>query len=579
MLRAASRLAGAGLLSLGLLASLMSPASAAIPTPAKAPGKAAVGATEPPRRMISGWLPYWSTATSLRHVEDAADLYTDASPFWYDLRNDGTLARKSGVTTNAVIADTVSRLHAQGIPVYPTVGQQQDTPKMVAFLGNGATRARHVADLVAEVRTRGFDGIDLDYESMTFGGTLAQRLLVHDRFVILAQELATELHKDGKKLSITVGPRLSDSPTSNWAVYDYAKLGAAADRFRVMTYDYGWKGGKAQAVAPYWWVEKVVQYTVARVPAAKVWVGVPTYGYDWPATGKATGVTHAKALELQRQHGVARVWNEQVGASDARPVRAPSFRYMDSSGVKHTVFYNDAASISAIVSLVGTYQLGGAALWSIGSEDPATWDALRGYGRSVAPQPTVAALTPTEAWVAYGASGRLRVKVKETSGTPVAGVHVTLQQRRGNAAWTTAGQVGTDGNGSAQFTVTPRNGIQYRVVTARSWTHAPAVSPLRAFRIARTLQASVAAIAVRGVPTIRWRGLVTPGGKGIPVTAQRRVGTTWQTVAKAKTDSRGRFTITAKAKTLGTQNYRVVVSGTRDYAQGVSTTAKVTVRR
>ena len=102
-------------------------------------------------------------------------------------------------------------------------------------------RAAHVAALVDLVTANGFDGIDLDYEAMNFGGTATDKASARNGFVTLVRELGAALDRQGRLLSVTVGARTRvDDP--NWSVFDYAGIGPAADRFRIMTsYDYHWR--------------------------------------------------------------------------------------------------------------------------------------------------------------------------------------------------------------------------------------------------------------------------------------------------------------------------------------------------
>ena len=49
---------------------------------------------------------------------------------------------------------------------------------MAALLSNATQRAAHAQALVNLVTSNGYDGIDLDYEAMNFGGTPAERQAV-----------------------------------------------------------------------------------------------------------------------------------------------------------------------------------------------------------------------------------------------------------------------------------------------------------------------------------------------------------------------------------------------------------------
>jgi hypothetical protein len=46
-------------------------------------------ATNPPRKILTGWLPYYSMKTYLPAVLSNADLIKEIMPFWYTLKYDG----------------------------------------------------------------------------------------------------------------------------------------------------------------------------------------------------------------------------------------------------------------------------------------------------------------------------------------------------------------------------------------------------------------------------------------------------------------------------------------------------------
>ena len=63
--------------------------------------------------------------------------------------------------------------------------------------------------------------------------------------------------------------------------HDYTAIGAACDAALLMTYEWGYTYGPPMAVAPIRNVRQVVEYALTEIPPEKIWLGVPTYGYDW----------------------------------------------------------------------------------------------------------------------------------------------------------------------------------------------------------------------------------------------------------------------------------------------------------
>jgi spore germination protein YaaH len=520
-----------------------------------------------PRRIVNGWLPYWSMPASLASVTANADLWSDASPFWYQAVGATTIAPQSGAGDTTV----VDALRSRGIKVVPTVTETLNTPTMAALLADPAQRAAHVTALVNLVTANGYDGIDLDYESMNFGGTAAERATVRTGFVSLARELGAALDGSGKILSVTVGPR-TRAADPNWAVFDYAGLAPSADRFRVMAYDYHWRNGAAGAVAPLPWVVTVMTYAVTAVPASKIEVGAPLYGYDWPADatqtdgyGTAVSLTYQQAEALRVQHAAAR----QYSATDA----APWFSYT-AAGVKHVVWYNDVDSTKAKMALIGRFGLHGLAFWAVGSEDSRQWPALRSYAVQRSSKITISA----PAAVTYGTATTVTGKLTTTAGTAIAGTKVALQWHApGTTAWHAVATGKTTSTGTVSLKYTPSSNGSYRLYAYASWAYLSSASATKTTHVRWRVTAKFADSTVSRGTTIKLTGKVAPIRAGTPVQRQRYVGGKWVLVSSAKVATNGTYSFSFVWKTAGTYTYRVVAPGTSLNTAGNSPTVKVKV--
>ena len=76
---------------------------------------------------------------------------------------------------------------------------------------------------------------------------------------------------------------------------DYRLLGENSDQVLLMTYEWGYTYGPPMAVAPINKVRQVLDYAVQEIPAEKILMGVPNYGYDWPLPFER-GVTEARTI-------------------------------------------------------------------------------------------------------------------------------------------------------------------------------------------------------------------------------------------------------------------------------------------
>ncbi|HEX2174685.1 MAG TPA: glycosyl hydrolase family 18 protein [Nocardioidaceae bacterium] len=326
-----------------------------------------------PRKSASAWLPYWDLHRAYRRVVSNADLFGTASPFWYDAACTG-VSGHPGAGNRAVIGG----LHRHRIKVVPTVTSAGLTPTTaIRCLGSPGTRRRHVAALVGLSRSRAYDGIDINYEHLALTTSPARALRVRRVFTVFVEQLCPALRRAGKTCIVTVMPRRSDRPAV-WrsklmpAVYDYARIAAAADRMRVMGYDQHASGTRPGPVAGYPWVSAVTRYATSVAPADKLELGIPLYGRDWVGR-QATSLTAAGAVAQARQRGV----RPRLHARQ----RETTYRYR-SGGRRHTVWTSSSRAVGARVGLARRHGLAGVAFWAPGMEAPRTWPAVRARLRS-----------------------------------------------------------------------------------------------------------------------------------------------------------------------------------------------------
>lgn len=123
------------------------------------------------------------------------------------------------------------------------------------------------------------------------------------------------------------------------------------------------------AVSPIRNVRQVVEYALTEIPAEKLLLGMPTYGYDWPIPfvqgNRATSISSPQAIALARQHHVAIRYDEAA--------QSPWFRYVDAQGQEHEVWFEDARSVRAKLALTQEYGLYGVGYWNLMRPFPQNW--------------------------------------------------------------------------------------------------------------------------------------------------------------------------------------------------------------
>lgn len=308
-------------------------------------------------RYVAAWLPTSFDAEAARATFEAnKDVLDEVSPFWYGVLSDGNIVADIGARDE----ELVRVAHANNVLVIPTVHNIDDPQRASDVLDSPELRAYHIQVLVDEVKTYNYDGIDIDYESLTPD--------MEDEFTSFITDLGAALHAEGRLLTIAVHAHTGRPDYEN-----YAAIGAVVDRFRIMTYDYSWRGSPPGPIAPLFWVEEIAEYALTQVDPAKIQIGISFYAYDWPANWQSGGqaiartYTEVEAIKAAYLPNINLQVENQFG-----PVEESYFNYEG-----RTVWFSNYRSLQAKMDMIRDKNLAGIAIWRLGSEDPRNWQLIR----------------------------------------------------------------------------------------------------------------------------------------------------------------------------------------------------------
>jgi len=296
-------------------------------------------------------------------LADALPSLTYLSIFSYQVRPDGSLN---------TIPDTPLIQAARAARVAPIMvitnikeGGSFDSDLAHTILTDTQVQNNLIKNVTQTLKQKNYYGLDIDFEY----------LYAYDRenYNNFLRKIAAVLRPLGYTITTAVAPKTSaDQPGLLYQGHDYAAHGAIVDHVIIMTYEWGYTYGPPMAVAPINEVRKVLNYAVTVIPRQKIFMGIPNYGYDWtlpfkPGTA-ARALSNPGAVDLARRVG-ANIQYDPVA-------QAPFFRYYDDSGRQHEVWFEDARSILAKLSLANEFNLGGLSYWTIGRRFPQNWLVL-----------------------------------------------------------------------------------------------------------------------------------------------------------------------------------------------------------
>lgn len=337
---------------------------------------------------ISGWIPYWKAASGTADTLLHLDKLKEVNPFGYSVKNDGTLADLVLNIDAAPWVDFIAAAKAKKVRVIPTV-MWSDTEAMDRILRDGTLR-RELEDQIADLmRTKGFDGIDIDFEG--------KKVETKDYFSTFLKGLYQRVGKKWLMCTIEARTPLSSRydtiPKDIQYANDYAAINKYCDRVRLMTYDQGAIDLRLNEAAPgpyvpvsdVKWVEKVIKLTAKTISKNKLVIGIPSYGYEYEARPQNVGFTYELitsfnpkyALDLAQSLGITPQRNS-AGELSFTYIPAPTPGFIPNPGTFRILWWSDAGAIKQKIVLAKKLGVRGIAIFKLdGGEDPGIWDVLK----------------------------------------------------------------------------------------------------------------------------------------------------------------------------------------------------------
>ena len=454
---------------------------------------------------VTGWIPYWRSATGTADVLPNLSKLTEVNPFVYTLKSDGTFV-DNGVLDQEPWLSFIAAAKAQKVRVIPTV-MTSNSALLHDILSDSKKRIAlevYTANLVKE---KGFDGIDLDFEGKkaedkdnysTFLKGLYARM--GNKWVMCTIESRTPL--DSRYYGTDI------PPDAEIYANDFKEINKYCDRVRIMAYDQqgidlklaAQAASSSQLYAPVAdpaWVEKAVNLAAKDIARSKILIGVPTYGYEYDVTAYANNDYVYKILwtfnpgyawPIAQSYGITPERNAagemyftyvSTAATSSPPVSlGPNSASLAAAAAsQYATAYNshlnfrlmewpDAQSVQTKIDLARKLGIRGISIFKFdGGEDPAIWNTLAGVKG-----------TTVSASVQTGSSGTVSGTLSRGLDVGSTGADVLLLQKFLNTSPDTqvaASGVGSPGHettyfGPATAKAVGKFQIKYGLATASS---------------------------------------------------------------------------------------------------------------
>jgi len=564
----------------------------------------AQAADNPPRKILTGWIPYYSMKTALPDALNNSDLIKEVMPFWYTLKFDGKA--KAAVVSDLYapanpsvpISEPLTALRNAGYSIIPTITDGTDKLVLAGLLKSQVSRAQIITSILNLVTVNNYDGIDLDFEGFAFVDGNTTWSATAPLWVAFVKELSTALHAQNKVLSISTPYVLNPNDAQKgYFVYSWAAVASSIDKLRIMTYDYSIS--KAGPLGPITWAERTVQYAVSIMPASKVFVGVPGYGRDWvtavtgvcPANIAGTVKVGAKAAtfvmrdaaSLAATYGATPTFNDQFGEMTFSYQKI--YNGTTDSGLStsctasRTAWYQDAKSWALRAALVTKYRIGGITAWTFGMEEPLAMESIRQVAKEIAPDQVNAVTSIDKSVIDYGdaitVAGALTIKDK----SPVANVTVLIEGKSGaETSYRLLATAITGADGTFQKPIIIGRTTAIRIHSDATWERSEGISPDTVLTVNRVLNLSAPTTGKSGNEFVI-TGNVRPRAASSYLQIESLVGGVWKPLGQpVVTDAQGSFSLTIAGQPRSILTLRATVPADALWTLVTSPTFNIIIR-
>jgi len=230
-------------------------------------------------------------------------------------------------------------------------------PEAIENLAHGPQdrQDRFIRSVLAVLRNARAAGVVIDWEQID--------PVYKKDIAAFIDKLADALHDDDKQLWLCV------QPGQELDYIDFENLSDNVDRFVAFLFDETSDIDPPGPLGSRSWFEGWLHVLLEDADTKQWIIALGSYGYDWTIGGK-------KAELISFPEAMSRANNAGVEAAE---VKAPGYNpyfYFEDADKEHAVWFLDVVTFLNELREVRDQKAGGFALYRLGTEDPALWDAL-----------------------------------------------------------------------------------------------------------------------------------------------------------------------------------------------------------
>lgn len=313
-----------------------------------------------PEKVVMAWHLVTGKAANAgfdERVKNTGGVMNVICPTWIQIKD------AAGSYDNFSSETYVEKAHEAGLEVWATVDNFNNAVGFREFstkeyFALSANRADFIQRLMADAETYGYDGFNLDFESLPTdaGPSFAQ----------FYRELSVACRAKGLRLSID-----NYVPYEFNSHYDLQEQAVFADYVVIMGYDEHTSGSEeAGSVASIGYTKYGIEQALKQAPAEQVINALPFFTRVWKESGPSLtsdAMGMEQAAEYVKENDIKLSWDEESGQY---------YGSFEKDSATRKIWMEDARSIGEKMKVIRANKLGGVAAWRLGFEPADIWQEL-----------------------------------------------------------------------------------------------------------------------------------------------------------------------------------------------------------
>ena len=273
------------------------------------------------------------------------------SPTWFKLSDN------KGNYTSIASKDYVDAAHKKGLKVWPLIDNFSTEISTLKILSSSENRKNLIANLMSDVEKYDFDGINIDFESLTQDNA--------PHFIQFMRELSVSCRNSGVVLSVDV-----PIPASYNMYYERDELAEVVDYVINMGYDEHYSGSDEGSSASINFVKNSITDSLVEVPKEKLINAVPVYTRVWTKENSkvsSSALGMSAAANWVKENNIELTWDDKVGQYTGQTTIGSARKY---------IWLEDERSMKLKMDAIKEEDLAGVAVWKLGLEPKEIWNVI-----------------------------------------------------------------------------------------------------------------------------------------------------------------------------------------------------------